>query len=108
MIIPIRHDSIYARDVKCFHVNSEKDAAIHGIDTEWLDRENLTGRIQIPVGVALLEHHNRVIGTIINHAKAVNERFIRTSPIEMIVHTGGDFRSMTIVFTQNSRYEVIA
>ncbi|QBX32630.1 hypothetical protein Asfd1_4 [Aeromonas phage Asfd_1] len=107
MLIPIRFDGFYAENVKIFSLYNEKDAAEAGIDLDWLKRENLTGRIMVSKDTILLEHHDRVIGVVVQHEKPTNQ-FIRTSPIQMVVHTLGDFAKMTIVFTQNSRYEVLA
>ncbi|UOX40337.1 hypothetical protein UGMREWDR_CDS0013 [Aeromonas phage GomatiRiver_11] len=106
-LIPIRFDGVYAENVKIFTINTEEQAAEAGIDIEWLMRENMTGRIVVTKDTVLLDYHDRVIGMVVQHDKPTNQ-FIRTSPIQMIVHMTGDFRPMTVVFTQNSRYEVFA
>lgn len=107
MLIPIHFNGVYAEGVKIESIYTEADAAKAGIDLDWLKRENLNGRIMVSKDTTLLEFHDRVIGMAVQHDK-FKDKLIRTSPIEMIVHTLGDFPRMTIVFTRNSRYEVLA
>lgn len=88
-------------------IETAKEAIDNGIDPEWLERENLTGRIQVHPETVLLEYHDRLIGEIVSHKQYKSGSQIRTTPIEMIIYTRGEFRPMTIAFTRNSRYEVL-
>lgn len=107
MIVPIAKDRFAENDIKVFTICSEEQAKEHGIDVEWFQRENLTGKINLPPDTILLKYYNVLIGSVIEHDKFAKGEVIRTSPIQMIVHTSGEFRNMTIVFTKNSRYEVV-
>lgn len=109
MIVPVAKTGRFIdHDVKIFTIWSEEQAKEHGIDVEWFQSENLTGKIALPPDTVLLKYYDVLIGAVVEHEKFEKGEVIRTSPIQMIVHTSGEFRNMTIVFTKNSRYEVIA
>lgn len=108
MIVPVAKTGRFVDDnIKFFTVSSEEQAKEHGIDVEWFQDENLTGKILLPPDTVLLKYYSALIGSVIHHQKLAKGEVIRTSPIQMIVQTSGEFRNMTIVFTKTSRYEVV-
>ncbi|MGR2462196.1 hypothetical protein ACUX4R_25225 [Salmonella enterica] len=94
-----------ALEVKFFEVNSVAEAAILGIDPEWFD--DVKAVVKVDKNEPLFGYYPCLIGFATGHPDFADGKVIRTSTVDMVIHTRGEFEERTIVFTRNSRYEVI-
>lgn len=92
-------------EVKFFEVNSVAEAAALGIDPEWFD--DVKAVVKVDKNEKLFGYYPRLIGFVTGHPDFADGKVIRTSDVDMVIHTRDEFEERTIVFTRNSRYEVI-